>query len=197
MASVVDLLPAAPGPVPGVLQIRAVSRGLEMLFTLLFAASVLLFLTGIWILYAYRGDLIGFGRQGGVLSTGPLPAGYLPVSHWPLAEKLAYGPVLVARAAPSIGLFWCLRRLFGLYAEGEVFTARNALLIKAMGVWLIADAVAPLLCHLALSATGLEIDGKWAHLGSIQELVLGAVVFVIARVMQVGHEIEQDREGFV
>ena len=48
-----------------------------------------------------------------------------------------------------------------------------------------------------LSATGYEIDKAWAHMAAIQELVLGAVVFVIALVMQAGHEIEEDREGFV
>ena len=50
---------------------------------------------------------------------------------------------------------------------------------------------------LALSATGYEIDKAWAHMTSVQEAVLGAVVFVIALVMQAGHEIEEDREGFV
>jgi hypothetical protein len=57
--------------------------------------------------------------------------------------------------------------------------------------------VLPFLVHLILSATGYEIDGLWAHMVSLQELVLGSVVFVIALVMQAGHEIEQDREGFV
>jgi len=51
--------------------------------------------------------------------------------------------------------------------------------------------------HLALSATGYEIDRNWAHMVSLQELVLGGVVFVVAGVMQVGREIEEDREGFV
>jgi hypothetical protein len=52
-------------------------------------------------------------------------------------------------------------------------------------------------CHLVLSATGYEIDKNWAHMVSFDEAMLGAVVFVIAWVMQAGHEIEQDREGFV
>jgi hypothetical protein len=34
-------------------------------------------------------------------------------------------------------------------------------------------------------------------MAAVQELVLGAVVFVIALVMQAAHEIEEDREGFV
>jgi hypothetical protein len=34
-------------------------------------------------------------------------------------------------------------------------------------------------------------------MAAVQELVLGAVVFVIALVMQAGREIEEDREGFI
>ena len=78
-----------------------------------------------------------------------------------------------------------------------MFSARTAWLIKCMGVLLVIDAVSPFLCHLVLSATGYEIDKLWAHMAAVQELVLGAVVFVIALVMQAGHEIEEDREGFV
>lgn len=197
MASIVEFSPTGSSPLPSVLRLRALSRGLEVLFTLLFVGFFLLFLAALWVLYIYHGRLIAFGPQGGIITTGLLPAGFIPVSQWPLLEKLAYGPVLLVRSAPAIGLFWCLRRLFGGYARGEVFSARNARLIQAMGAWLAADAIAPLVCHLALSGAGLEIDGKWAHMASVQELVLGAVVFVIAYVMRAGHEIEQDREGFV
>ena len=90
-----------------------------------------------------------------------------------------------------------LRTLFRLYGQGQVFTARNAALIKTMGAALIAHAAAPFACHLVLSATGYEIDKNWAHMVSFDEALLRAVVFVIAWVMQAGHEIEQDREGFV
>ena len=94
-------------------------------------------------------------------------------------------------------LFWSLRSLFRLYSQGKVFGLPNARLIQLMGVCLVADAAAPFLCHLVLSATGYEIDKMWAHMASVQELILGAVVFVIALVMKAGHEIEEDREGFV
>ena len=35
------------------------------------------------------------------------------------------------------------------------------------------------------------------HLSRVQALVLGLLVFVIAQVMAVGHEIEEDRKAFV
>lgn len=197
MASVIDLAPPVPASAPSVRKLRTASRGLQVLFTVLFAAFVTLMLFSLWVLFFYQGTLIAIGPRGGIITTSPLPPDFIPFSHWRPGQKLAYAPVVVIRAAPAIALFWCLRSLFRLYAAGQVFTARNAALIKAMGVCLIADAVAPFACHLVLSATGYEIDRAWAHMSSVQELVLGAVVFVIAQVMQAGREIEEDREGFV
>lgn len=197
MAAVVDISPPQPVAPPSVRKIRIASRGLEWLFTGLLAAFLALTAVGFGVLIFYHGTLIAFGPKGGVISTGPVPTGYLPLRDWRLDQRLAYAPVWIARSAPTIGLFWCLRALFRLYGEAEVFTERTARLIRWMGVWLVADAAAPLACHLALSATGYEIDKAWAHMTSVQEAVLGAVVFVIALVMEAGHEIEEDREGFV
>jgi hypothetical protein len=151
----------------------------------------------LWVLFFYQGTLIAIGPRGGLLTTEPLPPHFIPFRDWRLDQKLAYVPDVIVRALPSIFLFWNLRALFRLYGQGKVFTARNAAVIKAMGVCLVADAVAPFACHVVLSATGYEIDKMWAHMAAVQELVLGAVVFVIALVMQAGHEIEEDREGFI
>ena len=77
-------------------------------------------------------------------------------------------------AARSLVLFWCLRALFRLYGAGRGVQPRaTRRLIQLMGIWLIADAAAPLLCHLALSATGYEIDKVWAHMAAVQEAGAG------------------------
>ena len=44
---------------------------------------------------------------------------------------------------------------------------------------------------------GHGVDMAWFHASEAQALVMGAVLFVIAQVMEVGREIEQDRDGFV
>ncbi len=197
MAAVFDISPPRPVQSPSLSKIRRASRAIELLFAALFAAFIALAAFSLWVLWFYQGTLITVGPRGGLISTSAPPADFIPFRAWPLAEKLAYTPDVLFRAAPTILLFWCLRSLFRAYGQGQVFTPRNAGLIKVMGVCLVIDAAAPFLCHLILSATGFEIDRMWAHMAAVQELVLGAVVFVIALVMQAGHEIEQDREGFV
>jgi hypothetical protein len=199
VASVVDIAPPPRiGPTPSYRKVRTASRGFEILFTVLLAFFVALMLVSLWILLFYQGTQIAVGPRGGLISfDGRLPPDFIPFRDWRLDQKLAYVPQVIVRALPCLFLFWNLRELFRLYGQGQVFGARNAALIKGMGVCLIADAVAPFVCHLVLSATGYEIDKMWAHARAVQELVLGAVVFVIALVMQAGREIEEDREGFV
>ena len=197
MTSVVDIAPPRPAAMPSFRRLRAASRGFEVLFAVLFAVFVALAIFSLWVLFFYQGEMIAIGPRGGLLTTDQLPADFVPFHTWRLDQRLVYAADVLVRAAPSLVLFWSLRSLFSLYGQGEVFGARNARLIQLMGVCLIADAAAPFLCHLALSATGYEIDKMWAHMAAVQELILGAVVFVIALVMQAGHEIEEDREGFV
>src|SRR5438309_908072 len=132
MASVVDLAPAPrPTATPSFRKIRAASRGFEILFTVLCALFIALAVFSLWVLFFYQGSMIAVGPRGGLITTAPLPPDFIPFRDWPFGEKLAYAPVVIVRALPSIVLFWCLRSLFRLYGRGQVFTARNAGLIKA------------------------------------------------------------------
>lgn len=197
MASVIDIAPPRPAPTPSFRNIRTASRGFEILFTVLCALNFALVVFSFWVIFFYQGENFAVGPRGGLITTAPLPPDFVPFHTWRLAQRLAYVPDVIVRGLPTIVLFWTLRELFRLYGRGQVFGVRNARLIQLMGVCLIADAAAPFLCHLVLSATGYEIDKMWAHMTSVQELILGAVVFVIALVMQAGREIEEDREGFI
>jgi hypothetical protein len=197
MASIVDISLPRAAPTPAFRRLRTASRGLEWLFAALFVAFIAIMAISLWILWFYQGSMIVVGPRGGLITTVAPPADFIPFRLWPLSEKIAYTPDVIVRGVPTIALFWALRSLFRAYGRGEVFTGANARLIAVMGICLIADAAAPFLCHLILAATGYEIDKLWAHMAALQELVLGAVVFVIALVMQAGREIEEDREGFV
>jgi len=161
------------------------------------AVSTTLGVVAVLVILFYRGDQVQIGATSAWIGTLPAPEGFVTFASLPPVQRLAYAAVALVRAAPSVLLFWRLRELFRGYERGAVFARETIVHIRWAGVWLIADALAPFICHLALSTAGLEIDRGWAHVLSLQELVLGGVVFVVAQVMQLGREIEQEREQFV
>lgn len=201
MSNVVPLSLARRPPPPVesrlVRRIRTSSRALERGFSLLAAASVLMGVCLIIAFLLYRGEALRIGPTSMWLGSGSGPAGFRAVSSLPLAQRLAYAIVAVIRLAPAVLILLWLRRLFGRYADGRIFDELSAAQIQRIGVWLCADAAAPLAGHLFLGATHLEIDHVWFHFESVQELVLGALVFVVALVMRHGRAIEDERAGFV
>ena len=179
-------------------RVRLFSRVLSLGFltmAVLFAALVGSLIAAMFLL---PGGIVGLGPQGGWLDTaGHMPRGYTALGDLPSREKLAYLLIAVVREGPKLAILFNQAALFRLYSEGKVFQPANARRLRDTGAWLLADGVAPLICHLGLAATGLETDRRWAHLGSVQEGVVGLLLFVIAAVMTLGREIEDDVRGFV
>jgi hypothetical protein len=176
-------------------RVRLGSRALAWLFTGLLALSTAILVGALVTMLFYKGELVRIGPDNCYIGEGPpnsVAFGSLPLPH-----RLIYGLVGIVRATPIIMLFWSVRALFRLYARGEVFSPENGRSFSRIGGWLCAYALAPFICHLFLSATGYEIDRNWAHMASLQAFVLGLLVLVIGQVMQVGREIEEDREAFV
>ena len=182
-------------------RLQSRSRALAGVVTALLGA-VLLF-NGI-ILAAGLSDIL-FGST--VLSMGPdscyLGApppdtpGIVLIGSLPLATQLAYAATLLLNTAAALLALLNLRGLLRLYADGVVFAAENGTRIKRIGLALAAYAVAPFTGHELVMLAGHGVDMNWFRASEPQALVLGAVLFVIAQVMEVGQEIEQDRSGFV
>jgi len=187
--------PATPAESLAQRRVRRGSRAAVWLFASLFGLAAATLATAIVVMLFYKGDLVRIGPDNCYI--GAAPANTVAFGSLPLVHRLVYVVVGVVRATPILMIFWSLRALFGGYARGEVFSPDQARRFGRVGVWLCAYAVSPLLCHLALSATGYEIDKNWAHMASLQAFILGLLVFVIGQVMQVGREIEEDRGAFV
>lgn len=184
-----------PEPPPQHDRLRLASRALSWLFTGLLVVISLIAAVLIIGVVVYSGDDYRIGSNAVWIGSGsPDSVAFHSLS---LPHRLAYGLVGAVRIAPSLMILWHLRALFELYGRGEVFGRGNSRNIGRIGLWLCVYAVTPFLCHLFLQATGYEIDRNWLHLSSFQALILGLLVFVIARVMQVGHEIEEDRKAFI
>jgi len=197
--------PQSPSPLP---RVRLISRGLEILFLLLAVATALAAAALILdFIVPYLGDSFILGPQGSGIRLfvpwahpfhhPPVPAGYVSPEAMPVVQRLAHAPVGLLHAAPMVLLFWSLRRLFGLYAKGVVFSVENARALKHVGAALIVIALAPWLGYTFLNSLHLAIDKTWMHGSSIQELILGAMVYVIAQVMQLGRELEEERSQFI
>ena len=179
-------------------RVRLFSRVLSLGFLTLALLFAVLVGSVIAAMFLFHGGMVGLGPQGGWLDTaGHMPRGYTALGHLPFREKLAYLLIAVVREGPKLAILLNQAALFRLYSEGAVFQPANARRLRDTGVWLLADGVAPLLCHLGLAATGLEVDRRWIHLGSVQEAVVGLLLFIIAAVMTLGREIENDARGFV
>ena len=163
----------------------------------------------LWGVLLFNGAVLALGLVfgGAFLSIGPgsaylgsPPAGLpdiVPFGSLPLATRLAYAATLVLNTAPVVLVLRHLRGLFRLYAAGTVFAAENGARIRRIGLWLAAYAIAPFLGHQLVRLAGHGVDHDWFHASAVQALLLGAVLFVIAQVMEVGRVIEQDRDGFV
>lgn len=205
-----DPIPAAPPAAPAVepqshRRIRWASQALAALFGAIFvgyclfaAALVLAFLV------PYAGDHVTIGPKGMMLYLGPepahpvvSPAGYVPVASLPLIQRLAHVVVSPLVILPGLMIFWNLGRLFRLYGRGVVFSEANARLIKQIGIWLAANAIAPLFTTSILGALHLRVDQAWFHGDTIPKILLGGVVYVIGMVMAVGHELEEEQGQFV
>lgn len=200
--AVIDFAVAEPEPPAALRRMRLASRGLELLFLALSVGWSLIAAAGILdFIVPYAGNALTLGPAGGLLNIGAPhfhpPAGYIAPGDMPVVQRLAHVPVGLLHVVPTFVLFWSLKGLFGAYAKGVVFAPRNARRIKAIGVALAVGAVAPFLGFTFLNSLGLAIDHSWMHATSLQKLVLGVMVYVIAQVMELGRELEEERSQFV
>ena len=127
---------------------------------------------------------------------GPVPAGFTTVSQMSLVTRLAGLVDLVLAALPPFFILWHLRALFRLYAAGRVFARENAAQLQRIGLWLMLLLPVKFISNLVFRLAGGS-DHAWLHATGIYALILGAIVMVIAKVMELGHEIEKEHGEFV
>lgn len=179
-------------------RIRLLSRVLAILFTGLLGLTILAHTT-ILSVGLFLPDHIYTGPAGAELvlsSADKATIGMVALSTQPLITRLAGAVDLVLAAIPIMLILWHLRALFLLYAAGTVFSRENAAHLKHIGIWLIAFLPLKFLANMIFQAAG-GLDTKWLHASGVYAVILGAIVLVIAQVMEVGREIEQERSEFV
>lgn len=197
---VIDFPPPLPDEAPVLARIRRLSRPLEWLFVGLFAVGAILLAIAVAAVLTYTGDRLQI-RPGGMqiyveAVVPPPPPGWTTVGVIPLIRKIALATSACLMIGPALAILWQLRRLFRLYGSGEILGAENARIIGLIAGWLVAYALAPTVGHFVVEAAGFDDEG-WLRLDSLQALVLGLILFVMARVMRWGAEVADDASRFV
>jgi hypothetical protein len=185
-------------PTGGEQRMRLVSRTLTLLFTMLLGLSIAWAL-GAMIVVLLFADHALVGPSGVTLLFPQVPAataGTVRLSDQSFITRLAGIADVFIATAPIAFVCLNLRGLFRLYANGIVFARENALHLKRIGVWLLVYPFAKTGANLLFRAFG-GTDTAHSFSTLIEALLLGAVVFVIAQVMEMGHEIERERAEFV
>lgn len=116
-------------------------------------------------------------------------------------DQLSFGQrsalaLLAALCATGGGLaLFHLRQLFALYSRGEVFSADNIRHIKRFGLWL---ALAAIMVNIAGRLFPM-ITGEPSHgfANAAMAVIFGGMTWVVARVMELGREADQERREFV
>src|SRR5690606_1944109 len=97
-------------------------------------------------------------------------------------------------------LFFHLHKLFGHYAEGRIFEKENVQQIRQIGVTVLLFPI--LWISLALAPNFIPAEGRTALLesdgaGPLMELIAGAVILVVAWIMDVGREMREEQDLLV
>jgi hypothetical protein len=184
-------------------RVRRLSRPFEILLTIALALIVLVQVPEIIaILFLFRDGgpwhaAVSASATGINLSIFMGPGAPADVA----LETLSFGQrsvlaLLAALCAASGGLaIFQLRQLFALYSRGAVFTEDNIRLIKRFALWLVAAAV------VANVSDGvfLIVTRQPSHgvANAAMALVYGGMTWVVARVMELGRQADQERNEFV
>jgi len=88
-----------------------------------------------------------------------------------------------------------LRQLFALYCRGDVFTEDNIRHIKRFGLWL---AVAGVVVNGA-GRVFFVVTGQHAHgiANAAMAVICGGMIYVVAWVMDLGRQADEERKGFI
>lgn len=195
----VEQLYAAPKPESLALRrIRRLSLPFEIVFAMLAALVGLAYLGTLLAGLFYAGENFRLTTEGPTLYLGDdaFAEGSVKIADVPLASRLiGFIPLTIIQGA-LISAFYCLHRLFAAYRAGIVFAEMPVSWMRRAGAALIVFAVAPGLFQPLVRAAGL-LDRNWLQPQMAAALLVGGALFVLASVITLGREIEEEGEGYI
>jgi hypothetical protein len=106
-------------------------------------------------------------------------------------------PVLLVAASPIALVLWYLFRLFDLYAKGQIFKAKNTLIMQRLGHCMMACGYMPILCLPIFHWIGVIRPAFVITKEMLMSIFLGLVLLAISRVMEIGWRIQKENEEIV
>ena len=198
MSVVIELYADAAPESPARRRIRRLSLPFEIGFGLL-ATLTGLFTVLVAVVALWPGlDAIWMGADNvWLVLPGDTPAvGTVSFAGLPLVTQAAGGlAFIVVNAALFVSLL-TLMRLFACYRRGDVFGDAPQRQMQLAGVALVLFALLPGALQPLLRLAG-SLDHGWFHGHSVAALIVGAALFVFARVVALGREVEREAGEFV
>ncbi len=174
---------------PDLARIRRLSRRIQRLLLLAMLIPPLA-LAWYWTFYNTLPADAQAGPRLDILIVGPVPA---------LSRAAAFGVSMAAACVFLWGL-WTLVRLFRLYESGRIFEMENVACFRTLGRVFIGQAAANLMLPPLLSViltlhnpAGQKQLALSFGSGVFFLFLAGAIVLVIASVMEEGRKLEEER----
>jgi hypothetical protein len=195
---VVDLYAPGGAHSPARQAIRRLSLPFEWLFAVLFALTVLAMVALLFFALApgFGSIWLEPGNTWLLLGEDAPPANAVQFNALsPLTQFIAAAAFALLAGSLAASFFF-LRALFRCYRAGEVFGAPPQRHMQRAAIALVTFAFAPAALQPLLRAVGSP-DRAWFHTHSVAVLIMGAGLFVFARVIALGREIEREAKEFV
>ncbi len=198
MDTLVGLYAARTPESPARGSIRRLSRPFEWLFASLLVLT--LAAAGVMLFFAFAPSFGSIWLEPTnswlVLGNNAPPPNAVQFNALPWATQAIASAAFALIAGSLAASFWFLRALFGCYRRGDVFGANPQSNMQRAGAALVAFALAPGALQPVLAAVGSP-DRNWFHAHSIAVLIMGAGLFVFARVVALGREVERETKEFI
>ena len=186
-------------------RIQLLSRPLKVLISIALGLAILFLVALVLFLVFFHQlglphALLSFNEWGVNLSVGgtdlhSLDPAMLPVATLTFGQRLTAAGLGALCSGCTAVVLTHLRGLFALYSRGIVFSAKNVARIKMFGLWLVVTAiVANLSGRLFTWLLGAPEHGIP---NAAMTVIFGAMIYVIAYVMELGREADLERKDFI
>lgn len=187
-------------------RIRALSRPITILLTIALGLLVVVTVLEIAALLFgfHHGDPwqaqasfseAGFGLRVFEQAPSVRPPGVVAVETLDMSQRVEIAALAIVCAGCTALTLLNLRQLFAVYSKGEVFSSSAVGRMKGFALWLVLAAIAVNICgRVFVALTGAVAD---VPANVLLAAFLGAMIYVIAHVMQLACEADEERREFV